>query len=143
MPFANDDERAWNLIATGYLALGPKSHSERDARKFKLDVADEQIDAVSQGMLGVTLSCARCHDHKFDPFPTQDYYALAGIFLSSDTRFGTMRTPGNNEPADLIELPRGAKVPIRCRALATRSCIFAASSSVRSFDRSASCRCTR
>ena len=111
LPASDDTERAWNLIATGYLALGPKSHNERDERKFRLDVADEQIDAVSQGMLGVTLSCARCHDHKFDPFPTQDYYALAGIFLSSDTRFGTLRAPGNNEPADLIELPRNAAVP--------------------------------
>jgi len=111
LPAADDTERAWNLIATGYLALGPKGHNERDERKFRLDVADEQIDAVSQGMLGVTLACARCHDHKFDPFPTQDYYALAGIFLGSDTRYGTLRGPGNNQPAGLIELPRGAAVP--------------------------------
>jgi cytochrome c553 len=111
LPAQSDDERAWNQIATGYLALGTKGHNERDVRKFSLDVVDEQIDAVSQGMLGVTLSCARCHDHKFDPFPIEDYYAVAGIFLSSDTRFGTLRAPGNNQAAGLIELPREAHVP--------------------------------
>jgi hypothetical protein len=99
------------VTATGYLALGAKSHNTRDARQFSLDVADEQIDAVSQGMLGLTIACARCHDHKFDPIPTEDYYALAGIFLSTDTRFGTYAGPGNNNPGKLIELPAGAHVP--------------------------------
>jgi len=111
MPASSDDQRAQNLIATGYLALGAKSHNTRDKRQFSLDVADEQIDAVSQGMLGVTMACARCHDHKFDPFPTEDYYALAGIFLSTDTRFGTHRGPGNNQPGELIRLPADAHVP--------------------------------
>ncbi len=111
LPASDDTERAWNQIATGYLALGAKGHNERDARKFALDVADEQIDAFSQGMLGLTLACARCHDHKFDPFPIEDYYALAGVFLSSETRFGTFRGPGNNQAAELIALPAGADVP--------------------------------
>ena len=111
LPASDDTERAWNQIATGYLALGTKGHNERDARKFALDVADEQIDAFSQGMLGLTLACARCHDHKFDPFPIEDYYALAGVFLSSETRFGTFRGPGNNQASELIELPAGADIP--------------------------------
>ena len=63
------DEQAWNQIATGYLAIGSKGHGSRDDRNFRLDLADEQIDAFSQGMLGLTISCARCHDHKFDPIP--------------------------------------------------------------------------
>ncbi len=108
---SGDDDRAAKLTATGYLALGAKSHNTRDARQFALDVADEQIDAVSQGMLGLTIACARCHDHKFDPIPTEDYYALAGIFLSTDTRYGTHASPGNNHPGKLIELPADAHVP--------------------------------
>jgi hypothetical protein len=111
MPAASDDERAQNVIATGYLAIGAKGHNTRDRRQFALDLADEQIDAVSQGMLGLTIACARCHDHKFDPIPTVDYYALAGIFLSSETRYGTMRAQGNNAPSDLIDLPMDAHVP--------------------------------
>ena len=111
MSAADDDTRAANLIATGYLAIGSKSHNTRDKRQFSLDVADEQIDAVSQGMLGLTIACARCHDHKFDPIPTEDYYALAGIFLSTETQFGTRSGPGNNNPSSLIALPAGAHLP--------------------------------
>src|SRR4029078_10837466 len=46
---------------------------------------DEQIDVTSRAFLGLTVSCARCHDHKFDPIPTRDYYAMAGIFRSTQT----------------------------------------------------------
>ncbi len=111
LPAMTDDQRAANIIATGYLALGTKGHNTRDVRQFALDVADEQIDAFSQGMLGLTIACARCHDHKFDPIPTRDYYAIAGIFLSTETCFGTKRGPGNNRPSDLIPLPEGAYLP--------------------------------
>ena len=111
LPAKDDDERAANLVATGYLALGAKSHTTRDPRQFALDVADEQIDAVGEGMLGMTLACARCHDHKYDPIPTEDYYALAGVFLSTDTRYGTFRGAGNVRPGELIELPASAHVP--------------------------------
>lgn len=105
------NERAENLVATGYLALGPKSHNSRDPREFSLNLVDEQIDAMSQGMLGLTVSCARCHDHKFDPIPIEDYYALAGIFLSTETHFGTYPGPGNNHTAELLPLPDGADLP--------------------------------
>ena len=110
-PATDEDQRAAQTIATGYLALGAKGHNTRDKRQFAYDLADEQIDAVSQGMLGLTVSCARCHDHKFDPIPTTDYYSLAGIFLSTETRYGTLRGPGNNNPSALIALPAGAHVP--------------------------------
>lgn len=110
MPATNPTDRAEKLIATGYLAIGPKSHNTRDYRQFQLDVADEQIDAVSQGMLGLTVACARCHDHKFDPVPQADYYAMAGIFMSTETRYGTPRFIQNNQPAQLVTLPAGAKV---------------------------------
>ncbi|MEY2747661.1 MAG: hypothetical protein RL112_2703, partial [Planctomycetota bacterium] len=111
MPAEDPDQRAANLVATGYLALGPKSHNARDKRQFQLDVADEQIDAFSQGMLGLTISCARCHDHKFDPIPIEDYYAVAGIFASTQTRYGTPRMQGNDHPSELVELPADARLP--------------------------------
>ena len=68
--------------------LGTKMLSERDKAKLTLDVVDEQIDTVGRAFLGLTLGCARCHDHKFDPVPTEDYYALAGIFKSTMTLKG-------------------------------------------------------
>jgi hypothetical protein len=111
LPATDPTEQALNVIATGYLALGPKSHNARDRQQFQLDVADEQIDTISQGMLGLTISCARCHDHKFDPIPIEDYYALAGILLSTDTRYGTPRAQGNNHPGELVALPKDAQVP--------------------------------
>ncbi len=111
MPAKDDTDRAWKLIATGYLAIGPKSHNTRDARQFQMDLVDEQIDALGQGMLGLTVACARCHDHKFDPIPQADYYAMAGIFLSTETRFGTPRFIQNNQATPLIPLPEQAKIP--------------------------------
>src|SRR6185503_1016491 len=89
LPAKDDREKANNVVATGFLAIGPKSHNERNPRQFSLDLADEQIDTMSQAFLGMTIACARCHDHKFDPIPQSDYYALAGIFLSTDTHWGT------------------------------------------------------
>jgi hypothetical protein len=71
------------IVATGFLALGPRLIAEQDKPKMVYDFIDEQIDVVSRGILGLTISCARCHDHKFDPITIQDYYALAGIFASA------------------------------------------------------------
>ncbi|MBI1313328.1 DUF1553 domain-containing protein [bacterium] len=71
------------LIATGYLALGPKVLAEPDATKMEMDIIDEQIDTLGKGVLGLTLGCSRCHDHKFDPLAQTDYYALAGVFKST------------------------------------------------------------
>jgi hypothetical protein len=110
LPAKNDQERAEHQVATGYLAIGAKSLNEQNARQFALDVADEQIDAISQGMLGMTVACARCHDHKFDPIPQREYYAMAGIFLSTETRYGTAIGQQNRHPAKLIELPTSANV---------------------------------
>ena len=71
------------IIATGFLALGPKLIAEQDKVKMLYDIIDEQIDVSSRAVLGLTIACARCHDHKFDPVSTKDYYALASIFASS------------------------------------------------------------
>lgn len=73
------------LVATGFLAIGPKVLAEVDEAKMQMDIVDEQIDTVGRAFLGLTLGCARCHDHKFDPIDTADYYGLAGIFKSTQT----------------------------------------------------------
>jgi cytochrome c553 len=101
-------DQAEKIVATGFLALGPKSLNERDRRQFQMDV----IDAFSQSMLGLTLACARCHDHKFDPVTQRDYYALAGIFLSSETLYGTGRVLQNAHASTLVELPPEAGLPV-------------------------------
>ncbi len=88
LPAENDQQRYDNLVATTFLMLGTKMLSERDKPKLELDVVDEQIDTVGRAFLGLTLGCARCHDHKFDPVPNEDYYALAGIFKSTTTLKG-------------------------------------------------------
>ncbi|WP_020466700.1 DUF1549 domain-containing protein [Singulisphaera acidiphila] len=99
-------QSAEQQIATGFLALGPKSHVERSPLQFRMDLIDEQIDATSQAFLGLTIACARCHDHKFDPIPQSDYYALAGIFRSTETCYGTVRVIQNPNAADLLTLPK-------------------------------------
>jgi hypothetical protein len=71
-------------IATGYLMIGPKALAETDKEQSRLDIVDDQIDVTGRAMLGLTLACARCHDHKFDAIRTRDYYALAGIFRSTE-----------------------------------------------------------
>lgn len=101
----NDAEKSRNLTATGFLAIGPKSLNEMRARQFIVDLADEQIDTVTQSIMGLTVACARCHDHKFDPISQEDYTAVAGIFLSTDTRYGTTGGNGGRNSAELIELP--------------------------------------
>ena len=73
------------LTATGMLVIGPKMLAEQDKDKMVIDIVDEQIDTISRTMLGLTIGCARCHDHKFDPVKAKDYYALAGIFYSTKT----------------------------------------------------------
>lgn len=77
--------RRSRLIATGFLSLGPKVLAEVDERKMEMDIVDEQVDTLGRALLGLTFGCARCHDHKFDPFSTRDYYALAGVFKSTRT----------------------------------------------------------
>jgi hypothetical protein len=71
--------------ATGFLTLGPKMLAEDDPVKMQMDIVDEQLDTTARAFMGLTVGCARCHDHKFDPIPTADYYAMAGIFKSSKT----------------------------------------------------------
>ncbi|MCY2974225.1 MAG: PSD1 and planctomycete cytochrome C domain-containing protein [Planctomycetota bacterium] len=81
LPDANQETRT----ATGFLVLGAKVLAERDPEKLLMDTIDEQIDTLGKVFLGMTLGCARCHDHKFDPVKQSDYYRLAAIFKSTKT----------------------------------------------------------
>lgn len=80
---APEDNPYAQLPALGYFGLGPQYYKNTDAAKAAADELDDRIDTLCRGFLGLTVSCARCHDHKFDPIPTQDYYSLAGIFRST------------------------------------------------------------
>jgi len=77
-----------------------------------MDIVDEQIDVVSRAFLGLTASCARCHDHKFDPIPQTEYYQLAGIFRSTDTFYGTGGGNGNRQTGRLLALRDNEVVPV-------------------------------
>jgi hypothetical protein len=85
LPSASLEEKHRRLIATGFLSLGAKVLAEPDGVRMRMDIVDEQIDTTGRAFLGMTLGCARCHDHKFDPVSTQDYYGLAGVFKSTKT----------------------------------------------------------
>jgi len=95
LPAKTTAERNTLAVATGFLAIGPKGLNEKNAEQYRMDVVDDQIDATTRGMLALTVACARCHDHKFDPIPTTDYYALAGIFRSTETLPGVV--PNKNK----------------------------------------------
>jgi len=105
LPAKDDAERAQLLIATGFLAFGAKGLNEMNKAQFAADVVDEQLDAVTRAVMASSVACARCHDHKTDPFAMEDYYALAGIFQSTKTHFGTWIDSENNNGGDLITLP--------------------------------------
>ncbi len=87
LPYDSPAQRGRQLTATAFLALGPTNYELQDKQLLRYDVIDEQIDTLGKAFLGMPLGCARCHDHKFDPVPTTDYYAMAGIFKSTRTLF--------------------------------------------------------
>jgi hypothetical protein len=77
------EERRRGLVATTFLMLGNTNLEEQDKKQLEMDVVDEQLDTIGRAFLAQTIGCARCHDHKFDPIPTRDYYALAGILKNA------------------------------------------------------------
>ncbi|MFT7630037.1 MAG: hypothetical protein ACI87E_001042 [Mariniblastus sp.] len=78
-------QRNEQIVGAGMLVLGPTNYEQQDKERLRHEVIDEQVDTVGRAFLGLTLGCARCHDHKFDPIPMTDYYALAGIFGSTES----------------------------------------------------------
>ncbi|MFN0053972.1 MAG: DUF1549 domain-containing protein, partial [Planctomycetales bacterium] len=77
LPYDSLAQRDRQRIAAGFLLVGPKVLLGVNPQRQRMDVADEQLETIGRAVLGMTLGCARCHDHKFDPIPTTDYYALA------------------------------------------------------------------
>jgi hypothetical protein len=109
MPDPNGKEvNTEGIIATGFLSIGPRLIAEQDKPKMLYDFIDEQIDTTTRGILGLTVACARCHDHKFDPIATADYYSLAAIFANTKS-FSKIGKGGVSEiyyaplePADVV-----------------------------------------
>ena len=84
LPHDSIEQRDRQRLSAGFLLVGPKVLLGNNPDERRMDIADEQLDTIGRTVLGQTLGCARCHDHKFDPIPTADYYALAGIFTSTE-----------------------------------------------------------
>ena len=109
MPAADGKEvNVEGIIATGFLSIGPRLIAEQDKPKMLYDFIDEQIDTTTRGILGLTVACSRCHDHKFDPIATADYYSLAAIFANTKS-FSKIGKGGVSEiyyaplaPADVV-----------------------------------------
>ena len=116
LPAASVWERRELMVATGYLSIGPWVIENYIKPQLVADIVDHQIDRIGRTFLGQTLSCARCHDHKFDPIPTRDYYAMAGIFHSSLT----IEHTGPGVWSSIVEhelpaLPRDSQVAAKAR----------------------------
>ena len=105
-----------DVTATGFLALGSLDLGEQNNMQYILDAVDEQINAASRAFMGVTVGCARCHDHKFDPDPApSDYYALAGDLSAAPTRStACSRRPRDNSSYFNVRL--AVEVAARCGA---------------------------
>jgi hypothetical protein len=91
LPAQSDEQRNQQLVATGYLSIGTKNTLDEKDERYVMTIVDEMIDSTGRGLMGLTLGCAKCHDHKFDPVSARDYYALAGIFRSSEPLAGAWR----------------------------------------------------
>ena len=101
LPSKSEDERRQSVIATGFLALSRRFGSSRAEQPVHLTIEDT-IDTMGRSVMGLSLSCSRCHDHKFDPITMSDYYGLYGIFES--TRYPFPGAEEGNRPMDLVPL---------------------------------------
>jgi cytochrome c553 len=105
---------ARRIVATGALAIGNWGGGDSDKRKMLTDIADDQVDLVGRAFLGLTIGCARCHDHKFDPITNADYYGLAGIFLSTHI-LPEVGAPTEGSPVLRIALASATELAERTR----------------------------
>ncbi len=117
LPAKTVAQRRDQVVATGFLTLGSLTINGGGNEQFVLDQVDDQIDVTTRGFLGLSIACARCHDHKYDPISQRDYYALAGIFYSSWTYSGTPHVSdhagyGYVDPEMLVSLPDDVASPV-------------------------------
>ena len=96
-------------MATGFLVVGPKVIGATDKEQLLVDVIDEQVDTIGKAFLGLTLGCARCHDHKFDPISARDYYALAGILAAPRRSTATCSIGATSRAGTCIPSGRAAR----------------------------------
>ncbi len=108
---------ARRIIATGALAIGNWGGGDSDKRKMLTDIADDQVDLVGRAFLGLTVGCARCHDHKFDPITNADYYGLAGVFFSTHI-LPDVGSPTEGSPVLRIPLASPSELAERARRAA-------------------------
>jgi cytochrome c553 len=85
LPYDSIAQAQSQHVATTFLTLGNNNLEDQDKEKLRMDAVDEQLNVIGSALLAQTIGCARCHDHKFDPIPTSDYYALAGILRNTKT----------------------------------------------------------
>jgi hypothetical protein len=97
------DDTNESIIATGFWYLGEAVHGPTDARKDEADRMDNMIDVFTKSFLGLSVSCARCHDHKFDAISTADYYALSG-YLQSTRRNEHRQDPGGKIATEIAKI---------------------------------------
>ncbi len=109
LPAKTIDEQRTNIIATGFLTLGAFDLTEGSEETVAMDRADEQVDVTSRAFMGLTVACARCHDHKYEPILSRDYYAMAGVFYSSMTLAGT---PQRGQGAGYVDADELVALPI-------------------------------
>ena len=112
LPAKDEKERERLIVATGFLALGPKTAVGNEEQR-QMDIVDDQIEATFTVFMATTVHCARCHDHKFDPIPTQDYYAIAGIFRSTEVLDGVGRVRRNQPTGRFAYISPGAEDRIK------------------------------
>ena len=109
-----------SVLGTGWAFLGEEVHSPVDIRQDECDRIDNKIDVFTKSFLGLTVACARCHDHKFDPIRSQDYYAMSGFILSSSyrqVRFEAMEN--NRRMAQELRAVRDRQLPALARRAGT------------------------
>ncbi len=104
-------------IASGFFGLGEERNGATDLEEVRNEMRDSKIDVFGKAFLGLTVACARCHDHKFDPIPTADYYALGGIFDSTRTTLASITAPEIRERIEAaVGVAKFEGAPIALRA---------------------------
>ncbi len=137
LPAGSLEERRRRLVAQTFLTLGNTNLEEQDKKQLEMDVIDEQLETLGRSVLAQTIGCARCHDHKFDPIPTRDYYGLAGILknvklLEHENVSKWLEDPLPEEPGREAELKaheaKVAALEARLKELKGRASVAARSS---------------
>ena len=108
-------QRRERLTATAFLLLGPTNYELQDKTILEMDIIDEQMDTMGKAFMALTIGCARCHDHKFDPIRTEDYYGMAGIFKGTKVVVHSNVSKWNERP-----LPMDAAQEAMAKATATQ-----------------------